>query len=313
MSEAQQPPNGVSPYKIDWPFNGWLVLILLFAYGCLVGSRKLLLGVVLLSSLFVLLTDRTSTWRQTFTLLLELPLGLGSVLYYLSAPASFRVQHFRTFTICVNLAVCLYVGLGVVLVLAERTFRGWCGRLAGFWLFASLVQQARYKGWLQTLVPHDRVLVYTAVSKTWIVAHAVYRYILRTMPATYGAGHRERLLDVLTLALTMLLSRAAGLPYAHCFVMADVLVVPAAAAWSALATGWDLLPPVRGESIGFDSERDLFLAGLQLSVALVAAAGMFDAWVDKSVEDEKREKAKNPQPPPQPRKAVVTSYETYEV
>ncbi|TQW00938.1 hypothetical protein IF1G_00869 [Cordyceps javanica] len=309
MAEAQ-PSRGVSPYKVDWPFNGWLVLILLFAYGCLVGSRKLLLLVVLLASVVVLLFDRTSTWGDTAALLAELPLGLGGVLAFLSAPPSFRARHGRAFTACVNLAVYGYVGRGV-LVPAEGTFRGWCGRLAAFWLCASLVQRGCYRGWATT-APHDRMLVFTAVSKTWIAAHAVYRYILRTMPATYGPGHRHRLLDALSLALALLLSRAAGLPYAHCFVMADVLVVPAAAAWSAIANAFDLLPPV-GESVGFDIERDLFLAGLQLSVALVAAAGMFDAWVDKSVEDEKREKARNPQPP-QPRKAeVVTSYEMYEV
>ncbi len=310
MVEAQ-PHNGVSPYKVDWPFNGWLVVILLFAYGCLVGSRKLLLAVVLLASLTVLAVDRASTWRQTLTLLCELPLGLGGVLAYLSASPSFRARHFRALTIAVNLGVYLHVALGL-LVPPEGTFRGWCGLPAAFWLTASLVQQGRYRGW-QTLVPHDRMLVFAGVSRTWVVAHAVYRYILRTLPATYGPGHRQRLLDVLSLALALLLSRASGVPFAHCFVMADVLVVPAAAGWSALATAWDLLPPI-GQSIGFDLERDMFLAGLQLSVALLAAAAMFDAWVEKSVEDEKREAARNPKPPPQPSTATkATSYEMYEV
>ncbi|KAM3541355.1 hypothetical protein ARSEF1564_005716 [Beauveria bassiana] len=310
MAEAQA-PNGVSPYKVDWPFNLWLVAILLFAYGCLVVSRKLLLLTVLLASAVILLFDRTSSWNEILMLLAKLPLGLGSVTYFLCASPSFRARHFRAFTICVNLAMYLHVGLGM-LVPAEGTFRGWCGKMAAFWLWASLVQQGRYRGWT-TLAPHDRVVVYTAASRVWILAHAVYRYILRTMPATYGAGYRYRLLDVLSLGMALLLSRAAGLPFAHCFVMADVLVVPAAAGWSAIADVFDLLPPV-GESIGFDVERDLFLAGLQLSVALVAAAGIFDAWIEQSVEDEKREKAKNPQPPQQLRKApVAKSYEVYEV
>ncbi|ATY62258.1 hypothetical protein A9K55_008640 [Cordyceps militaris] len=310
MAEAQ-PSHGVSPYKVDWPFNGWLVVILLFAYGGLVVSRQLLLFVVLLASAVILLSDSTSTWGETLTLLAALPLALGGVLAFLCAPTSFRARHFGTLTVLVNLAAYAYVGRGV-LVPAEGTFRGWCGRLAAFWLCASLVQQGCYRGWRTLGSPHDRVLVFTAASRTWIAAHAVYRYILRTMPATHGPGHRLRLLDALSLALALLLARAAGVPFAHCFVMADVLVVAAAAAWSAVADAFGLLPPV-GESVGFDIERDLFLAGLQLSVALVAAAGMFEAWVDKSVEDEKREKARNPQPP-QPRKpAVTTSYEMYEV
>ncbi|KAM3565408.1 hypothetical protein ARSEF4850_001444 [Beauveria asiatica] len=101
MEEAQA-PNGVSPYKIDWPFNLWLVAILFFAYGCLVVSRKLLLLTVLLASAVILLFDRTSSWDETLTLLAELPLGLGSVLFFLCAPPSFRARHFRAFTICVN-------------------------------------------------------------------------------------------------------------------------------------------------------------------------------------------------------------------
>ncbi|KAJ3473273.1 hypothetical protein NLG97_g10406 [Lecanicillium saksenae] len=156
------------------------------------------------------------------------------------------------------------------------------------------------------------MLVFTAVTKSWIAAHAVYRYILLTLPV-FGAGHRHRLLEWLSLGMTMLLSQASGLPFAHCFGMADTLVVPAAAGWSAIATAFDLVPPPAEKTREIDVEGDLFLAGLQLSVALVAAAGMFEAWVERSVELERIEKAKNPQPKKPPPKAVTTSYEMYDV
>ncbi|OAA59949.1 hypothetical protein ISF_05960 [Cordyceps fumosorosea ARSEF 2679] len=330
MAEEQL-THGVSPYKIDWPFNAWLVVILTLAYGCLVaGHHKPLLLAVLLTTATILLLDRTSTWHQTFALLVELPLGLGSVLAFLSAPPSFRARHHRSFAACVNLLLWLRLALAVLAVPAEATFRGWCGRVAGSWLLASLVQKARHRGSWAATTPHDdanddddhhhhhhhhrgRLLVFSAVGPGWVLAHAVYRYILRTLPATYGAGHRLRLLDGLSLGMAGGLGRAARLEWARCWVMADVLVGGAAAAWSAVADVFDLLPGMEGEGVGFDVDRDLFLAGLQLSVALVAAAGMFEAWVEKSVEDEKREKARNPQPP-QPRKAAVaTGYEFYEV
>ncbi|KAJ6779379.1 hypothetical protein PWT90_10085 [Aphanocladium album] len=310
MAEANvQPADGVSPHKVDWPFNGWLVLILICAYGGLVVSRKLLLAVVLGASVTILLFDRAATWNQTIVTLAGLTLGLGSVLYYLSLEPFDRASKFRAFTIYVNLAFYASVGM-MIFTPADRTFRGWCGKIATFWLFGWIVQQGRHKGW-STLRQHDRMLVFTAVNKKWIVAHAAYRYMLLTLPV-FGAGHRLRLLEWLSLGMTLLLSQASGLPFAHCFGMAEVLVQPAAAGWSALATAFDLVPPVE-KTREIDIEGDLFLAGLQLSVALVAAANMFEASVERSVELERIEKAKNPQPKKPPPKPVTPSYETYEV
>lgn len=299
--------EGISPHKVDWPFSGWLVLICLFGYGGLVVSRQLLLVVVLLASLTVLFVDRTSTWSETFRTMALLPLGLGSILAFLSSDAYTRTRHLRTFTILFNLAAYVSVGM-TIFVPAERTFRGWCGKIAGFWLFCYIVQQGSYVGW-KTIAPHDKMLVFTAVTKGWIAAFAFYRYILLTLPS-YGAGHRYRFLEYLSVAMTVLLSQASGLPLAHCWVMADMLVMPAAAGFSAIATAFELVPPMP-VAREMDVEGDLFLAGLQLSVALIAAAGMFDAWVERSVELEKIEKAKNPKPKKPPPKPVT--YETYEV
>src|SRR5204863_2733413 len=110
-------------------------------------------------------------------------------------------------------------------------------------LFIWIVQQGKRAGW-KTVIIHDNLFLYTAVSKSWIFAHAVYRFILLTLPC-FGLGRRHRLMEFYSLALTFGLSFTqsnSNFQFEHYFGMADTLVVPTIAAWSAIARTFNLIP-----------------------------------------------------------------------
>jgi hypothetical protein len=267
---SSTPHTGLEAW-IDIPFNLWLSLILVLTYGCAIRNRGLLLLVVLVCSLIIILFDRTSTVGGMIKIMCELPLGLGSVLAFLVASRSFQVRYLRAFTIYVNFAVYGNIGM-MVGTPAGGTLRGLCSKITCVALFIWIVQQGYRARW-KTIVLHDNLFVFTAVSKSWIFAHAIYRFILLTLPS-FGSGRRHRLLEVYSLTLTLALSLTTNLPFEYCFGMADTLVVPAAAGWSAIATIFNLIPrDVRSKeqlSNRIGADTDAYLSAVLLAVALFA-------------------------------------------
>ncbi|VUC27556.1 unnamed protein product [Clonostachys rosea] len=271
MSSISALSNAIEPF-IDIPFNSWLTLILAFAYVCAIRSPRLLLLVVFAASATIALFDRTSTAKQMIKVAAELPLGLGSVLAYQTMSRSFKIRHLSAFTAYVNFAV---YGNIVMMVATPTggTLRGLCSKVACLALSVWVVQQG-YRVGFKTVRLHDNLFVFTAVSKSWIFAHAIYRFILLTLPC-FGSGRRHRLMEVYSLGLTFALSLGTGLPFEHCFGMADTLAAPAAAGWSAIATTFDLIPrdtrknqDLVSKTLGADG--DLYLSGVLLAVAAFA-------------------------------------------
>ncbi|KIW02793.1 uncharacterized protein PV09_05854 [Verruconis gallopava] len=256
---------------LDISFNRWLCLILSLVYVCALRNHGLLLLVVLATSALILMFDKTSTIGEMTKIICELPLGLGSVLAFLIADREFQTKHLATFTTYVNFAVYGNIGM-MVGTPADGTLRGMCCKVACLSLFVWIVQQGHRKGW-KTIMVHDRLFVFTAVSKSWIFAHAVYRFVLLTLPC-FGSGRRHRLLELYSLGLTYALSFGSGLPFEYCFGMADTLVVPTTAGWSAIATTFDLIPR-DSKTNGLASNRvgttsDICLSVLCLAVAIFA-------------------------------------------
>lgn len=261
---------------VDVPFNATLSLILLFAYLCALHTRALLLLAVSAASLAIVLYDTTSTRGQMIKVLAELPLGLGSVLLFLLAPTSFRRRHLPAFTAYVNFAVYGNIGM-MVLTPAGSTLRGLASKAACLALFAWIVQQGRAIRW-KTVRLHERFLVFTAVSRRWILAHAVYRAALLTLP-TFGSGRRHRMLELWSLGMTTALAGAdGGLKWEQCFGMADTLVVPAEAAWSTISTTFGLLERDTGESglgaYAIGERGDLVLSAVLVAVAVFAVGNV---------------------------------------
>lgn len=264
------PRSALEPY-IDIPFNVWLSIILVLTYGCAIRNRGLLLLVVLGVSATIVVFDKTSNVGEMIKILCELPLGLGSILAFLVANRSFQTKYLSTFTMYVNFAVYGNIGM-MVGTPAGGTLRGMCSKVTCITLFIWIVQQGYRARW-KTIVLHDNLFVFTAASKSWIFAHAVYRFILLTLPC-FGSGRRHRLLELYSLTLTFALSWASKLPFEYCFGMADTLVVPAAAGWSAVATTFNLIPrdakknDLPSDHIGTDA--DVYLSAVSLAVATVA-------------------------------------------
>ncbi|CAH0028189.1 unnamed protein product [Clonostachys rhizophaga] len=271
MSSIASLSNAIEPF-IDIPFNSWLTLILAFAYVCAIRSPRLLLLAVLGASTAIALFDKTSTTVQMIKVVALLPLGLGSVLAYQTMGRSFKIRHLSTFTAYINFAV--YGNIVMMLGTPPGgTLRGLCSKVACLALFIWVVQQG-YRVGFKTVRLHDNLFVFTAVSKSWIFAHAIYRFILLTLPC-FGSGRRHRLMEFYSLGLTSALSLATGLPFEHCFGMADTLTAPAAAGWSAIATTFDLIPrdtrkneDLVAKTLGADG--DLYLSGVLLAVAAFA-------------------------------------------
>jgi len=265
------PPHTALEAYIDIPFNVWLSIILILTYGCAIRNRGLLLLVVLGCSATIVVFDKTSTVGEMTKIICELPLGLGSVLAFLVANRSFQTRFLSAFTTYVNLAVYGNIGM-MVWTPAGGTLRGMCSKVTCAALFIWIVQQGHHAGW-KTIVLHDDLFVFTAVSKSWIFAHATYRFILLTLPC-FGTGRRHCLLELYSLTLTFALSSSSNLPFEYCFGMADTLVVPAAAAWSAIATTFNLITrdtinnDVLSNYIGTDI--DIYLSSLSLVVAVFA-------------------------------------------
>lgn len=225
--------------------------------------------VVLVVSATILIFDKTSTIGEMTKIMCELPLGLGSVLAFLIANRSFQARFLPAFTTYVNFAVYGNIGM-MVGTPADGTLRGLCSKVTCIALFLWIVQQGRRAEW-KTIVLHDELFVFTAVSKSWIFAHAIYRFVLLTLPC-FGSGRRYRLLELYTLTLTSALSSTSKLPFEYCFGLADTLVVPTVAGWSAIATTFNLIPPnaVNNDSLSnrVGINADAYLSAVSLAVAV---------------------------------------------
>jgi hypothetical protein len=256
---AFSPPYTVLEAYIDIPFNVWLSIILILTYGCAIRNRGLLLLVVLGFSATIVVFDKTSTVAEMTKIMCELPLGLGSVLAFLVANRSFKTRFLSAFTTYVNFAVYGNIGM-MVGTPADGTLRGLCSKVTCAALFIWIVQQGHHAGW-KTIVLHDHLFVFTAVSKSWIFAHAIYR-------------RRHRLLELYSLTLTFALSSSSNLPFEYCFGMADTLVVPAVAGWSAIATTFNLIPrdPINNDLLSnrIGTDTDACLSAMSLAVAIFA-------------------------------------------
>lgn len=238
LMASSPPPTALEPY-IDLPFNAWLSVILVLTYGLVTRYQTLLLLVVFGASTTIFAFDKTSTRGQMIKTMCELPLGLGSVLAFLVMDRSLQVRFLPAFTAYVNFAVYGNIGM-MVATPAGGTLRGLCSKVTCLLLFIWILQQGRRAGW-ETIILHDNMFVFTAVSKSWIFAHAVYRFVLLTLPC-FSSGRRHRLMELYSLSMTFALSSTSGLPFEYCFGMADTLVVPAAAGWSAIASTFNLIP-----------------------------------------------------------------------
>jgi hypothetical protein len=255
---------------IDVPFNLWLSIILILVYWCALRSRVLLFLAVLSASLTIAVFDKTSTTGEMTKIMCELPLGLGSVLAFLLAPRSFQKQYLPAFTTYINFAVFGNIGM-MVATPADGTFRGACSKITCVTLFIWIIQQARRVHW-KTVLIHDNLFLYTAVSKSWIFAHAIYRFVLLTLPC-FGSGRRHRLMEFYSLVMTFGLSLSnSNFPFEYYFGMGDTLVVPAIAGWSAIATTFNLIPPDTITDDMFSNHigiyADACLGAVSLAVAL---------------------------------------------
>jgi hypothetical protein len=264
------PHTALEPY-IDIPFNTWLSIILILTYECAIRNRRLLLLVVLGASATIVVFDNTSTVGEMIKIMCELPLGLGSVLAFLIANRSFKARYLPAFTTYVNFAVYGNIVM-MVGTPADGTLRGMCSKVTCVALFIWIVQQGHSAGW-KTIALHDKLFIFTAASKSWIFAHAVYRFVLLTLPC-FGSGRRHRLLELYSLTMTFALSSTSNLPFEYCFGQADTLVVPASAAWSAIAATFNLIPRdatkdyLLSHHIGTDA--DAHLSAMSLAVAIFA-------------------------------------------
>ncbi|KAJ5407227.1 hypothetical protein N7465_008511 [Penicillium sp. CMV-2018d] len=258
------------PY-LDIPFNVWLTIILILTYGCAIRNPGLLLLIVLGVSATIFAFNTTATFGEMTKTMCLLPLGLGSVLTFLVMDRSVQTRFLPAFTTYVNFAVYANIGM-MVGTPTGGTLRGMCSKLACVALFVWIVQKGRRVGW-KTVIVHDNLFVFTAVSKSWIFAHACYRFVLLTLPC-FGSGRRHRLLELYSLTLTFALSSTSKLPFEYFFGMADTLVVPAIAGWSAIATTFNLIPrdtvndDLLSSRIG--TGADAFLSAVSLAVAAFA-------------------------------------------
>lgn len=256
---------------VDIPFNAWLVIILIHTYVCAIQYPGLLLVVTLAASAVILVCDTTATLGEMAKTMCLLPLGLGSILAFLITNRSLKARLLPIFTVYVNFAVYGNIGM-MIFAPGGGTLRGMCSKFACAALFLWIVQQGQRVGWM-TIRPHDRLFVFTAVSKSWIFAHATYRFILLTLPC-FGSGRRHRLLELFSLALTSALSSTFSLPFEHCFGMADTLVVPAIAGWSSIATTFNIIPSnvTKDDSLSYNigTNGDVLLSAVSLVVATFA-------------------------------------------
>jgi len=253
---------------IDIPFNLHLSLILVVVYGLLTRRPSILLVAVYVVSAVIVRYDTTSSPKEMTKTMALLPLGLGSVLAFLVAPRPAKLRALPYFEPYVNFAVYGNIGM-MVFTPAGDTLRGLCTKVACLGLFAWILLQGWRCGW-RTMQLHDRLLVFTAVSRSWILAHAVYRFVLLTLPV-FGSGRRHRLMEVYSLAMTFALSSASDLPFEYCFGMADTVVVPAASAWARIATTFELIPKDDKSGSGIGTAGDVCLSAVVLGVAGFAA------------------------------------------
>ncbi|KAF4497593.1 hypothetical protein FAGAP_6237 [Fusarium agapanthi] len=260
---------------LDIPFNASLSGILFLTYRCLISKPGLLLTIVYTTSAIIILFDRTSTKGEMAKTMATMPLGLGSVLLFIVASGPTKAEWLHAFTVYVNFAVYGNI-LMMVATPSGGTFRGISCKVACIYFSAWIILQGYQVQW-KTIMLHDDLFVFTAASKSWIFTHAIYRFILLTLPC-FGSGRRHRLMEVYSLGLTYLLSWSTGLPFEYCFGMADTVVAPAVTAWSSISKTFNLIPrhPGKDQSTakGISNTTDVYLGIVALTVAAYACFKM---------------------------------------
>ncbi|CAI6331058.1 unnamed protein product [Periconia digitata] len=274
MFPSTTPPPPPQPPYIDIPFNISIALLLLLSYHLTLHAKPLLLTLVALTSTTILLYDKTSTASSLIKLTCELPLGLGSVLIFQTLPYPTQKRYLQPFTTYVNLAVYGNIAM-MVLTPTSGTLRGAVARLTCAALSVWIVLQGRRRvpRW-ETITLHPSIFLFNAVDKEWIFAHAVYRFILLTLPC-FSNAPRYRLLELFSLLLTKAFAGAAGTRFEEGFGMADTVVVPVLSGGSALVE----MMGVEGKGVGganeFGWEADL---GMSVVVGCVGGFVWYRVW-----------------------------------
>lgn len=170
------------------------------------SARPLALFIVLVSALatglFAVDDSPTSDTAGFIKFLCEMPLGLGSLVAFQCLPPSLQVKWHRVFVQYVNVAVVGNIAM-MVFVPDGGTMRGWTSRVACVALVIWLCQEMKQHLWMtqpfpqlplssssgeqQPTLPRKVVtrplFVFTAVPLEWVATHAVYRFVMVTLPA----------------------------------------------------------------------------------------------------------------------------------
>ncbi|KAI9220824.1 hypothetical protein BC828DRAFT_366955 [Blastocladiella britannica] len=249
----------------DMTFNLRLIpMVLGVAELTLRAPRALLVGVLGATTVIVYRADLTPLELAKVVALL--PLGLGSLLTYLSLPPATRARYLVPFTRYINVAVFGNIAM-MLFTPTGGTVRGVAGKLTATVLLVWLSQQARAVQWRTVQVLDNGAFVYHALSMRWVLTHAIYRSVLLTLPAF---STRHRYMDAFSLALMTVLSTrittSPPLPRSAFFGLADTLVAPSFAALTSLyaVVGWQTAISAGGPLV-LDASADWALAGVSVA------------------------------------------------
>ncbi|HET9237835.1 MAG TPA: hypothetical protein VFO10_11320 [Oligoflexus sp.] len=237
-------------------------------------ARPILLGIVIILSLVAAVhyamkpsPDAIDT-MGFIKLMFLMPLGLGSLLTFVSLSQARQAKSLRGFTLYINLAVTSNIFI-MIFSPDGGTLRGRVSRVLCIVLLVWLLQEmAKVK--FQTTQFDSGFFIFRSSPLKWVLAHACYRLALLSLPAFDSLSYL--LLEPLSLgsmvALYHLHKKRHPLPYY--FGFADTLVVTTLAVLSRYP-----LPPgfnPSGLHIPSPSETQLDILFLPIQIAVIGFA-----------------------------------------
>lgn len=118
----------------------------------------------------------------------EMPLGLGSLVFFQLCPLHMRSKYHWHFVQYVNVAVVGNIAM-MVLVPDGGTMRGWSSRVACVGLVLWLCKEMKAYRWITQPFPQGGqhggkpMFIFTASPLGWVATHALYRAVMVTLPA----------------------------------------------------------------------------------------------------------------------------------
>ncbi|ETV95062.1 hypothetical protein H310_11356 [Aphanomyces invadans] len=252
--------------------NALYACAILAVFAALYFSPVLLLVVIVLTSVaesirFVRVRDLSRHAVSVFAKFVCIwPLGMGSVVAFGQLSPTSQASNLSWFSVFINTAVVGNIAM-MGFVATGDSLRGITHRIACASLVVWLLLEMQSISW-NTVSYQDGFFLFNASPLAWVIAHAIYRAAMMTLPPFDTL--RYLILEPASLGLMAALASANGASASLWFGQADTLVA-STVCWTSVLLGWFRQQPKYPTMRLPESQPlDIGCAGVHIVVVLIA-------------------------------------------